>query len=603
MTSEASIPELEYQSRVARAKNSHAQLETTDRALSALRAVVFLVICVLAYLCFYIEAFSWPWLLIPSVVFMCCVFIHNGVIQKLGKERKKVEYYRKCLLRIKGQWQTFANTGERYRDVGHPCSSDLDIFGNGSLFQMLCLARTRVGENTLAAWLQNSANKGEVESRQQAVEELRNQLDEREAIGLLDDKPLPDQVDENGLLSWAEKPFPAVSNAARITACVLSGITITALILYSFSTIGPSTPILAALLQLVVLKSFRLDMKSIEKEVDQVSQRLKMLILVLQRVETQSFQSSKLKNISTALYTENLPPSKQVARLDKLIQYLMNSRRNQFFIPVAMLLCLPVHLIHSIARWHTEVGSHIPQWILAIGEYEALSSLAGYAFENPDDPFPRLSLSMKCFVAKEIGHPLIVKTDCVLNDFDLVDPMSLVMISGSNMSGKSTLLRTIGINTVLAMSGSVVRATSLELSPSSPATCMRINDSLQSNTSYFYAVISRIKQILEIVDNSPHVFFLLDEILSGTNSHDRRIGAERVISHLIKKGAVGLVTTHDLALTEIVKRLPGRARNIHFEDQLVDGLMRFDYKIRNGVVEKSNALALMKMIGIDEISL
>jgi len=603
MTSEASIPELEYQSRMTRAENNRAKLETSDRTFSALRAVVFLVICGFAYLSFSIEVFPWPWLIVPSVVFMCCVFIHNGVILKLGKERKKVEYYRKCLLRIKGQWQTIANTGERYRDVDHPYSSDLDIFGHESLFQLLCLARTRTGENTLAAWLQNSASKEEVELRQQAIEELRSQIDGREVFGLLDDNPLPDQVDENGLLCWAEKPFPTVSYVARITACIASGITIAAFFLYSFSIIGASSLMLAVLPQLVVLKSFKLDVKSIEKEVDQVSQRLKMLILVLQRVETQSFQSSKLKNISTALYTENLPPSKQVARLDKLMQYLMNSRRNQFFIPVAMLLCLPVHLIHSISRWHTKVGSHIPQWILAIGEYEALSSLAGYAFENPDDPFPRLSLSKKYFAAKKIGHPLIAKTDCVLNDFDMVEPMSLVMISGSNMSGKSTLLRIIGINTVLAMSGSVVRAASLELSPFSPATCMRINDSLQSNTSYFYAVISRIKQVLEIVDNSPQVFFLLDEILSGTNSHDRRVGAERVISHLIKKGAIGLVTTHDLALTDIVEKLPGRARNIHFEDQLVDGLMNFDYKIRNGIVEKSNALALMKMIGIDEISL
>ena len=600
MSSETSTPDSEYQTKMVTARDSHAQLEISDRNLSILRAVLFLILCFLSYLSFSIETLSWPWLLLPSFAFLGCIYAHRGVSQKMEDEEKRMEYYRKCLLRVEGQWHTFSNTGARYCDTDHPFSGDLDIFGQKSLFQLLCLARTRIGEDTLAAWLQKSASREEIELRQHAVEELRNQALDREEHALLDDKPLPDQMDENSLLRWAEQPFSPVSNRVRLSALVLSGISISAISLYLLSIVGPTVLILAILLQVIVLRSFKLNVKTVEQEVNQVSQRLRMLMLVLRRIEARSFQASKLKDISAALYTESLPPSVQVARLDSLIRYLSNSLRNQLFVPFAMLLCLPVHLIYFISRWHASTGIHIRQWVSAAGEYEALSSLAGFAYENPQCRFPVISSSRNHFVAEQIGHPLIAKSDCVLNDFVMKEPLSLVMISGSNMSGKSTFLRTVGINIVLAMSGSVVRADSLELSPFSPATCMRINDSLQNNTSYFYAVISRLKLILELVDNSRGVFFLLDEILSGTNSHDRRIGAERIISHLVGKDAIGLVTTHDLALTDIAEKLQDRALNIHFEDQLKDGDMYFDYKIRSGVVHRSNALALMKMIGIEE---
>jgi len=599
MINEIPTPELEYKSRQNIASNGQLQLEITDGRISMLRALVFVVFCVVAYLCLFAESLSLPWLIIPAVVFAGCVFVHNGVNRKLDSAKRLVKYYQNCLSRLQGQWQSAGVDGERYRDKDHPYSDDLDIFGKQSLFQLLTLARTRKGEDTLASWLSNTAGKEEIQLRQQAIEELRNQLDEREVFGLLDDNPLPNQVDENGLLFWAQRPFPEVSNSLRIIACALSLLTLTAILIYSFTNTGPGFLLLAIAIQLVVVRSFKIDVKSVEREVDRVSQRLKMLILVLERLETHSFQSVKLKKNCQALYTSNLPPSVQVTRLGNLIQYLSNCIRNPFMVFPAMLLCLPMHLIHFISRWHAMVSSHIPQWVEAVGEYEALSSLAGYAYEHPDDPFPTLTSSGNCFIGKQIGHPLIPNSDCVRNDFVMEEPLSLVMASGSNMSGKSTLLRTIGINMVLANSGSVVTAGSLQLSVFSPVTCMRINDSLQTNTSYFYAVISRLKLILELVENTPQVFFFLDEILSGTNSHDRRIGAERIITQLIDKGAMGLVTTHDLALTDIAEKLHTAAKNIHFEDQLIDGVMSFDYKIKGGVVEKSNALALMQLMGID----
>lgn len=600
MQSEGSSPIVEYQARLENARIKNGQLLITDRKFSLVRALLFFSFCAVCYGYFALGFFSWTWLLPLPLAFVACAHFHSGIITEMEGQRKRVDYYQKCLSRTEGKWQSFGETGERYCETDHPNSGDLDIFGEKSLFQLLCQARTRTGEDTLAAWLKQSASKEEVEQRQEAVEELRNRVNDREAHALLDDKPLPDQTDNNGLLHWAEKPFPAVGELKRAIAFVLPVVTIVSFALYALSIIGPEVFFLALISQLVILRSFGLDVRAIEGEVNQVSQRLKMLVLVLQRLESSSHESEKLKHISTALYSNSLPPSAQVAKLDASIGHLSNCLRNQFFIPVAVLLCLPVHLIYSIARWHEITGPKIRQWITAVGQYEALISLAGFAYENPELPFPVISSSKNCFLAKQIGHPLIAKADCVPNDFHMKEPVSLVMVSGSNMSGKSTLLRSIGVNIVLAMSGSVVRASSLELSPFTPATCMRINDSLQDNTSYFYAVVSRLKLVLELVDNSTDVFFLLDEILAGTNSDDRRRGAQHIISHLLDKKAMGLVTTHDLALTAIPENLPENALNIHFEDQLSDGKMTFDYKIRSGVVKKSNAMALMQMIGLGD---
>jgi len=257
--------------------------------------------------------------------------------------------------------------------------------------------------------------------------------------------------------------------------------------------------------------------------------------------------------------------------------------------------------VHRVERWRERIGPHISDWLEAVGQIEALSSIARHAFEKPGDPQPEVAAPSAgpCFMAVGLGHPLIADRDCIRNDVRIDGEQRLVMVSGSNMSGKSTLMRTVGINAVLALSGAPVRAASLTISPLQIGTAMRVNDSLQQGASLFYQVISRIKSVVELAAGTPPLLFLLDEILQGTNSHDRRVGAEGIIHQLIRQGAIGLVTTHDLALTRIVVSLGGHAVNIHFEDHLINGRMYFDYRIRQGVVEKSNALELMRMIGLE----
>ena len=248
--------------------------------------------------------------------------------------------------------------------------------------------------------------------------------------------------------------------------------------------------------------------------------------------------------------------------------------------------------------WRVRVGQDINDWLEAVADLEAYSSLAGYAYEHPHDPFPELVESEFVFEGTQIGHPLIPEDHCVRNDVSL-GTLQWILVSGSNMSGKSTLLRSVGINIVLALAGAPVRAERLKLASLHMGTAMRIQDSLQDGQSLFYAAVSRMKSIIDLTDRKRAVFFLLDEILMGTNSHDRRIGAEGVIRKLVECKAIGLMTTHDLELTKIVKSFDSRAKNVHFEDQLVDGRMTFDYQLREGVVQKSNALEIMRMIGLD----
>jgi DNA mismatch repair ATPase MutS len=285
--------------------------------------------------------------------------------------------------------------------------------------------------------------------------------------------------------------------------------------------------------------------------------------------------------------------------LRRLVSWL-DSTRNQMFAPIALAILLPQQLAVAIDRWHAAHGPQIIEWLNAIGELEALSAFGTYAFEHPADPFPTLASEGPAFSAEGLGHPLMVEASAVRNDVALGggSPRILV-ISGSNMSGKSTLLRSIGVNVVLALAGAPVRASSLHLSPLVIGATLKVEDSLQEGHSRFYAEILRIKSIVDTARGAVPLLFLLDEILHGTNSHDRRIGAEAIVRAIANLGAIGLVTTHDLALTELPAKLGAVAINMHFEDRLENGKMIFDYRMRPGVVEHSNALALMRAIGLE----
>jgi len=290
--------------------------------------------------------------------------------------------------------------------------------------------------------------------------------------------------------------------------------------------------------------------------------------------------------------------SHRIAKLARLV-HLVDTMKNQLFAPLGAILLWSTQLAFAIESWRASSGRAIADWLAAVGGFEALCALAAYSYENPGDPFPELEADGPLFVAEGVGHPLIAPGRCVSNDLSLGGPLRMLVVSGSNMSGKSTLLRTVGINAVLALAGAPVRADRLRISPMAIGATLRIQDSLQAGRSRFFAEITRLRQLVDLAKGPLPLLFLLDEILNGTNSHDRRVGAESLLRGLVGLGAVGLVTTHDLALAEIADRIEAGAANVHFADHFEDGTMHFDHRMRPGVVRHSNALALMRAVGLD----
>jgi DNA mismatch repair ATPase MutS len=326
---------------------------------------------------------------------------------------------------------------------------------------------------------------------------------------------------------------------------------------------------------------------------------LKLLSGVLARVEQHTFRAPRLQSLQTDLWSHQFKGSYAIARLRTIVDFI-DSRDNMIVRILNIPFMYSVQVAFAAERWRKAHGHAVRPWLRVVGEIEALLCLATYSYEHPEDPFPEFVQGAACFDATDLGHPLVPAAKCVRNDVCLSDGKRVFLVSGSNMSGKSTLLRTVGINAVLAMAGAPVRAQNLRMTPLHVGASIRVNDSLQQGSSRFYAEITRLRAIFDLAgDGGPALLFVLDELLQGTNSNDRRVGAEGVVHALLNRGAVGLVSTHDLALAEIGGSLNGQLHNVHFQEDFENGKMRFDYMLREGVVTKSNGLALMRSIGLD----
>jgi len=480
---------------------------------------------------------------------------------------------------------------------GHAYAADLDLFGEGSLFELLCIARTAAGERKLADWLMQQAGASEVRARQAAVDELRDRLDLREDLALLGQE-LRGHLDPAALVAWGKAPAALVSPGLRIAGAGAVALTLAAIACWIWAGSGPIPFLFAALLQSGLALGVRAKIRPVIEAVEAPTRDLALLRGLLERLEREPFRCERLAALRTALDTEGHPPSQRIAQLQLRVD-LLDARKNQFFAPFGALLLWGTQLALAIESWRRHCGPALEHWLEAAGEIEALCSLASYAYEHPHDPFPEIVEPGPVFDGRELGHPLLPDARSVRNDLRLDAGRQALVVSGSNMSGKSTLLRTVGTNTVLALAGAPARAASLRLSPLRVAASIQVLDSLQTGTSHFYAEITRLRQIVDLTESDVPVLFLLDEILHGTNSHDRRIGADAVVRGLLERAAIGLVTTHDLALAKIADELAPRIENVHFEDHLEQGEMHFDYRLRPGVVTKSNALELMRAVGLD----
>jgi hypothetical protein len=584
-----------YRARLAEREGQLVRLDRQDRWLSIARMIVVLAGLVIAWAIFDPDRLALAWILLPLAVFAALAVIHDGVARRRTVADRAARFYRAGIDRIEDRWVGQGATGERFADPDHPCAADLDLFGKGSLYQLLCRARTSVGQHRLASWLLTPADPATARARQGAVGELAADLQLREELAMLAGAAAPHLRAEH-LADWASRP-PVLPPAWRWVPAIAAVATLISFAGWATGLLPRAAPMLAVLFQGIVAAQLRGRVHEVVATVDRAGGELELLSGVLATIENRRFDDPLLEHSVAALRSAGAAPSTLVARLRRLI-VLLDSRRNQMFAPVAALLLWTTQLAFAIEGWRRRHGKAVARWLDAVGEFEALASLAGYRYEHPEDACPEILDEGPLFDAHQVGHPLLPAGACVRNDLTIDADSRLLIVSGSNMSGKSTLMRTVGINAVLAQAGAPVRAASLRLSPFRVGASIRLQDSLRKGMSGFYAEIHRLRELVDMAGGSPQLLFLLEELLSTTNSHDRRIGARAILASLLERGAVGMVTTHDLAITRLDEELP-TVRNVHFEDHIEGGEVRFDYRLRDGVVERSNAVELMRSIGLD----
>ena len=588
-------PADEYRKRLADRETALATLSRLDTRFSYGRLVVFAV-GTLVFIAAWRTLLPVWWIALPVAGFAALMQRHDRVIRARSIAARSIAFYERGLARIEDRWTGLGEPGDRFREDRHPYANDLDLFGRGSLFQLLSIARTRSGEETLAGWLTSPASPDEIRNRQQAVIELTPALDLREALALAG-ADVGAAVNSAALVAWAEGRATLVPRWLSIGASVLTATAIATAVYGAVS--GNYAPLVATLLLEAAFSiPQRARIQQALHAVEGPARDLDVLAHVLERLEGEHFDAPALAALRRRLDTAGVPASAVIRRLHRLVE-LHDWQHNQFFAPFAAALLWGTHLAARIERWRLRHGSDVAAWLRIVGEFEALTSLAAYRYEHPDDVWPQVVEGGPRFEAAAIGHPLIPAARMVRNDVRLSDDIRLLVVSGSNMSGKSTLLRTVGINSVLALAGAPVRAASLLLTPVAIGATLRIQDSLQEGRSRFYAEITRIRELTDVAAGPLPLLFLFDELLQGTNSHDRLVGASGVLRGLMARGAIGLITTHDLALTAIADALAPRAANVHLEDHFDEGEMRFDYQLQPGPVTRSNAVALMRAVGLD----
>lgn len=598
MNSPSSDPAAEYGARLNRARAQRTLLEKKSIRLGNFRLAIALLAAVFAWLAWGQHTVSPLFLLVPAIAFLGLVVWHQSVIRQRRFADRAVRYYEEGIARIHDAWAGTGSTGDTFRSPDHVYADDLDVFGHGSLFQLISRARTAIGEATLAQWLLAPATSAVAEERQHAVQELAAGLDLRENIALLTGE-IGSGIHAEALIQWAQAGVLPVSSMQRLFALLLSA----AGLLAGIATIAGRLPLFVFLLifiaDVVFLVMLRKPLASAVASMETPAADLDLLSLVIARLEKEPFTAPTLARISQSLRTDGTLASRRISQLRRWVEILDSS--DHFIIRVLdPVLLWRAQVTMAIERWRQINGSQVTMWLTAVGDFEALSSLAGLRYERPAWILPTLQPdgAHPRVIAQALKHPLLPAARAIGNDVELGDAKDLLIISGSNMSGKSTLLRAIGLNCVLAWAGAPVFAEQLTLTPLQVAASLRVTDSLQDNRSRFMAEITRLRSIVALTDQPLPVLFLLDELLSGTNSHDRRIGATAIVRSLLASNAIGLLTTHDLALSALEAELGERAANAHFQDTIVAGTMQFDYQLHPGVVTRSNALELMRAVGL-----
>ncbi len=587
-------PRETYQARIAARNAEDATYEREHVLLGYVRLALVIAFIAVAWLAFYRHELSAWWLLGIAALFVLVARRHSLVLQHREEAQRAVRFFERGIARIDDKWADLPARDPEMDVAGTLFAEDLDLFRTGGLFSLLNSARTSAGEDTLASWLLEPAPRERILSRHAAVAELRDLADLREELASCGQADFEHLVIA-ALALWGASTEPTIPGWLRWLAPALVALTLFAAVRYLITDHGLLL-LIVVIIDATITFALQKRTQALFVSAERLSDSLRLASTLIQRWEASEFSSPLLHDFHQALQANQDSASHALHRLASLTR--MMEQRGNFIVRILDApLLYSVQLSGAAQAWRRRHGASLDRWLHALAELEALQSLATYSFEHPADPFPELLDGEARFEAAELGHPLIPDTKCVRNDVALGGDTRLLLVSGSNMSGKSTLLRAVGINAVLAMAGAPVRAKSLCLTPLHIGASIRLNDSLQEGRSRFYSEILRLRTICSLADEQPPVLFLLDELLDGTNSVDRLTGARGIAHALLESGAIGLISTHDLALTQIGDAA-GALRNVHFEERIEDGEMHFDFRLRDGVVTTRNGVALMRMVGL-----
>ena len=609
-----------YLARRERYEAEATQLEKKSRLISNFRGLSFGV----SVICLLFAVFSDAGSIVAvaagvsAVVFFVLVFVHARVIEEEELARRWAYVNQLSQQRVSGQTDLLEETGERFLTPDHPYAGDLDLFGQGSLFQRINAAHTRFGQATLADFLLLAASREEILHRQEAARQLSQRLDDRQrleahALGLTrsshDTPALARAPDPETLLRWAESQ-PQLEPVSR-WQLIAKGLPLLTLLGWAYSMFADASNlfwVLPVTAQVLVNFSIRPGIAQTFAAVtssEAIFARFGPMLEVLEQLDADTPLIRSLRAQLTNDQPESsdrgeqLSPSEAMKRFAKLVGWF-ELRLNGVVHPFINALVLwDLNCCLALERWQRQYGGATRRWFEALGELEALSSLAGMAYDHPDHCWPEISDSNMVYQAEGLSHPLIRPEVRVPNDVALDDETKALLVTGSNMSGKSTLLRSMGLAAVMALSGAPVCARRLSISTLNVQTSMRISDSLEQGVSHFYAELKRIKGVLSATAGELPVLFLLDEILHGTNSIERQIGARWIFSQLLQARALGAISTHDSALCEFDAVWMKHVAQVHLRETVENGSMTFDYKLRPGPVRGGNALRLMRSVGLE----
>lgn len=485
--------------------------------------------------------------------------------------------------------------GNDFKEIEHPYAIDLDIFGEDSLYQNINRTATYIGSKKLAKRLLNTLPDDKIITHQKAIKELSEKINWRQKYKALAMISKDSKQSYQNLKEWLGKDEKPISNIVLFLSYLLPFLLVVSIVLQVFFNVSYTMSIVIFILNLVLVS---MQSKRIKQEItisDAIDETIGHYGLMLQQIEQHKFESKKLKELQTKLTEKSVKASEEFKKLSRLFSG-METFLNLFASPLFNgMFAYHIHLLHALIKWKKSNRKNIQQWLEVMGEFEVLNSFANFSYNNPNFTFPKVVNNYELSFIN-VGHPLLNESKRICNDITLLNNHFRIL-TGSNMSGKSTFLRTLGINMVLFKSGAPICATKASIHPLPIWVSMRLNDSLANNESYFFAEVKRLKQITEALENEK-CFVLLDEILRGTNSDDKRNGTLQVIEKLIAKQAMGIIATHDLEVCKITQKYPKTLQNNYFEVEIVNDELYFDYKLRKGICQNKSATFLMKKMGV-----